>query len=116
MTDDRADEEQAQNGVPTPSSVSPSAARLEKLEAQLCERREHFFKKGRRDKHKSYWFQISSVFLSATITVLLGLHVTEVWQDRFANYALAIGALLTVLSAADALSVPVNLDHSRHGD
>jgi hypothetical protein len=49
-----------------------------------------------------FFFQLAAVSLSAAITVLLGLRVAAPWQGRLANAALVLGALLTVLSAADA--------------
>ncbi|MBB3084175.1 hypothetical protein FHR93_002389 [Geodermatophilus sabuli] len=45
---------------------------------------------------------MATVTLSATITVLLGVRATGTAQDRLADIALALGAIITVLAAAEA--------------
>jgi hypothetical protein len=45
---------------------------------------------------------MATVTLSAAITVLLGLRVTGAAQQRLADIALALGAIITVLAAAEA--------------
>jgi len=55
-----------------------------------------------RDKHKAFALQLATVTLSATITVLLGLRTTGTVQQRLADIALALGAIITVLAAAEA--------------
>jgi hypothetical protein len=58
-----------------------------------------FSRRRRRDKRKALLLQISTVFLSACITVLLGLKVGTRLADQFSNVALALGAAVTVLAA-----------------
>jgi hypothetical protein len=45
---------------------------------------------------------MATVTLSAAITVLLGLRTTGTTQQRLADIALALGAIITVLVAAEA--------------
>jgi hypothetical protein len=45
---------------------------------------------------------MATVALSAAITVLLGLRPAEPLRQRFADAALVLGALITVISAAEA--------------
>jgi hypothetical protein len=59
-------------------------------------------RRRKRDKRKSFGLQMATVTLSATITVLLGLRATGTAQERLADVALALGALITVLAAAEA--------------
>lgn len=60
--------------------------------------------KGRRkrDKRKAFSLQMATVTLSATISILLGLRNFTALEAWFANIALGLGALITVLAAADA--------------
>ncbi|ONI85937.1 hypothetical protein ALI144C_12600 [Actinosynnema sp. ALI-1.44] len=60
--------------------------------------------KGRRkrDKRKAFSLQMATVTLSATISILLGLRNFTAFEAWFANIALGLGALITVLAAADA--------------
>src|ERR1043165_6915542 len=60
--------------------------------------------KGRRkrDKRKAFGLQMATVTLSATISILLGVRNFAASEALFANIALGLGALITVLAAADA--------------
>ncbi|MBE8525479.1 SLATT domain-containing protein [Amycolatopsis sp. H6(2020)] len=55
-----------------------------------------------RRTRKAFGLRLSTVLLSATISVLLGLRNVDGHADPFANIALGLGALITVLAAADA--------------
>jgi hypothetical protein len=90
------------NRDPERDRSSDSAQTLAELEKQVDKQAVAFDKRRKRDKRKSYFFRMAAVMLSATITVLLGLQVATEWQDRLANLALVLSALVTVLTAADA--------------
>jgi hypothetical protein len=103
MAEDSAEPTKRAGGPVASSSVPGNLARFETLRSQVHERREYFDKRRQRDKHKSYWLQMAAVALSAAITVLLGLRIgSQQAKDILADVALGFGALLTVLSAADA--------------
>ena len=76
--------------------------RLEWLQSQLDDQLDLFRKRRRRDKRKAFALQMSTVFLSASITVLLGLRVAGIAGTRLSDVALTLGALITVLAAAEA--------------
>jgi hypothetical protein len=59
-------------------------------------------RRRKRDKRKAFGLQMATVTLSATITVLLGLRATGTAQEILADIALALGATITVLAAAEA--------------
>jgi hypothetical protein len=54
------------------------------------------------DKRKAFGLQMATVTLSATITVLLGLRTSATTRTLLLNIALGLGALITVLAAAEA--------------
>lgn len=59
-------------------------------------------RRRRRDKRKAFTLQMATVCLSATITVLLGLRTAGDVRTWLLNIALVLGALVTVLAAAEA--------------
>jgi uncharacterized membrane protein YcjF (UPF0283 family) len=61
-----------------------------------------FARRRRRDKRKAFALQLATVTLSATVTVLLGLRTSEETRAWLLNVALVLGALITVLAAAEA--------------
>ena len=61
-----------------------------------------FGRRRRRDKRKAFGLQMATVTLSATITVLLGLRTAGPTRTVLLNIALGLGALITVLAAAEA--------------
>lgn len=61
-----------------------------------------FGRRRRRDKRKAFGLQMATVTLSATITVLLGLRTSDATRTWLLNIALGLGALITVLAAAEA--------------
>ncbi|MGW4561011.1 SLATT domain-containing protein [Streptomyces sp. NPDC004561] len=63
---------------------------------------EAFARRRKRDKRKAFGLQLATVTLSATVTVLLGLRTSEETRTRMLNIALVLGALITVLAAAEA--------------
>ncbi|WP_158104633.1 DUF4231 domain-containing protein [Amycolatopsis kentuckyensis] len=72
------------------------------LRSELDQQLRRYSKRRRRDKRKAFGLQLSTVLLSASISVLLGLRNVDGHADLFANIALGLGALITVLAAADA--------------
>lgn len=79
-----------------------STNRVQLFRSELTKQQESFRHRRRRDKRKAFALQVSTVVLSATITVLLGLRVSLSTQELLSNVALVLGALVTVLSAVDA--------------
>jgi hypothetical protein len=77
-------------------------SKLEFLENEL----KRFVKEYQRDRllyrNFGFIFKLTTVLFYATITVLLGLRGMDVLADTYANIALILGALITVISAADA--------------
>jgi hypothetical protein len=61
-----------------------------------------FGHRRRRDKRKAFALQMATVTLSATVTVLLGLRIPDPERTLLLNIALILGALITVLAAAEA--------------
>lgn len=61
-----------------------------------------FGRRRRRDKRKAFGLQMATVTLSATVTVLLGLRTSDATRTWLLNIALVLGALITVLAAAEA--------------
>ena len=61
-----------------------------------------FWRRRRRDKRKAFGLQMATVTLSATVTVLLGLRTSDATRTWLLNIALGLGALITVLAAAEA--------------
>jgi hypothetical protein len=63
-----------------------------------------------RHKNRALRLKIASVFLAATITILLGLKITSPeLRDWFSNVALTLGGMITVLSAYEAFFDPRSL-------
>ena len=82
--------------------VGDSAARLSWLRDELGRQLGVYRRRRKRDKRKAFGLQMATVTLSATITVLLGLRAAGAVQERLADVALALGAMITVLAAAEA--------------
>ena len=61
-----------------------------------------FGRRRRRDKRKAFALQMATVTLSAAVTVLLGLRTSDTTRMLLLNVALVLGALITVLAAAEA--------------
>jgi hypothetical protein len=61
-----------------------------------------FGRRRRRDKRKAFALQMATVTLSAIVTVLLGLRTSDTARTLLLNIALVLGALITVLAAAEA--------------
>lgn len=61
-----------------------------------------FGRRRRRDKRKAFGLQMATVTLSATVTVLLGVRTSDATRTWLLNIALGLGALITVLAAAEA--------------
>jgi hypothetical protein len=94
-------------GVPVSSPAAgagpaDSAAQLAWLRQELDRQLSAYRRRRKRDKRKSFALQMATVTLSAAITVLLGLRTTGTAQQRLADIALALGAIITVLAAAEA--------------
>src|SRR5262249_12302877 len=93
--------------VPASSpAISPgpadSAAQFAWLHQELACQLSPYRRRRKRDKRKAFVLQMATVTLSATITVLLGWRTTGTTQQRLADIALALGAIITVLAAAEA--------------
>ena len=84
-----------------PRSEKTETDRLTWLRGEVQRQLSIFRKRRRRDKRKAFALQMSTVTLSACITVLLGLRVGGALQARLADVALVFGALVTVLAAAE---------------
>lgn len=84
------------------SSDGDPATKLAWLRSELDRQLKAYRWRRRRDKRKAFALQMATVTLSATITILLGVRVTGGAQQTLANVALAFGALITVLAAAEA--------------
>jgi hypothetical protein len=72
------------------------------LRSELDQQLRRYSTRRKRDKRKAFGLRLSTVLLSAAISVLLGLRNLDGYADLFADIALGLGALITVLAAADA--------------
>jgi hypothetical protein len=61
-----------------------------------------FERKRNRDKGKAFGLKMLTVLLSASITVLLGLKLSESINAIFSNVALVLGAAISVANAIEA--------------
>lgn len=84
------------------NSNGDPVAQMAWLRAELDRQLRIYRARRQRDKRKAFFLQMATVVLSATITVLLGLRVVGGVQQGLANAALVLGALITVLAAAEA--------------
>jgi hypothetical protein len=76
--------------------------KLEFLQGELDDRIRDFARKRNRDKSIAFRLKILGVLFAASITVLLGLEVSDVASGILSNFALALGAIITVLNAVEA--------------
>lgn len=83
-------------------AVAHVRARWQFLRGEVDRQLALFGRRRRRDKRKAFALQMATVTLSATVTVLLGLRTTDPTRMLLLNIALALGALTTVLAAAEA--------------
>lgn len=86
----------------TNAGSADSAAQLAWLHQELDRQLSSYRRRRKRDKRKAFVLQMATVTLSATITVLLGLRITGTTQQLLADIALTLGAIITVLAAAEA--------------
>jgi hypothetical protein len=86
----------------TSPGPTDGAAQLTWLHQELDRQLSTYRRRRKRDKRKAFALQMATVTLSATITVLLGLRTAGTTQQRLADIALAFGAIITVLAAAEA--------------
>jgi len=77
-------------------------ARWRFLRGEVDRQLARFARRRRRDKRKAFGLQMATVTLSATVTVLLGLRTSNATRTWLLNIALGLGALITVLAAAEA--------------
>ena len=77
-------------------------ARWQFLRGEVDRQLTLFGRRRRRDKRKAFALQMATVTLSATVTVLLGLRTSDTTRALLLNIALVLGALITVLAAAEA--------------
>lgn len=92
----------ATSGPRHDSSNGDPITKMAWLRSELDRQTIAYRRRRRRDKRKAFFLQMATVTLSATITVLLGVRVTGGVQQALADAALALGALITVLAAAEA--------------
>ena len=76
--------------------------RRDLLRAELDRQHGFFGRRRLRDKRQAFALQMGTVTLSAAITVLLGIQVSSASRTVLSNVALALGAIITVMSAAEA--------------
>src|SRR5206468_11572693 len=72
------------------------------LQHELNRQLTAYRRRRKRDKRKAFVLQMATVILSATITVLLGIRATGFVQQYLTDIAIALGAIITVLAAAEA--------------
>lgn len=89
-------------GVAGDPAVADAQARWRFLRGEVDRQLTLFGRRRRRDKRKAFALQMATVTLSATVTVLLGLRTSDPTRTLLLNIALALGALITVLAAAEA--------------
>lgn len=77
-------------------------ARWRFLRGEVDQQLALFGRRRRRDKRKAFALQMATVTLAATVTVLLGLRTSDATRELLLNIALVLGALITVLAAAEA--------------
>lgn len=95
--------EHGPTGVATGGVAQPDLdARWRFVRGEVDRQLALFGRRRRRDKRKAFGLQMATVTLSATITVLLGLRTSDATRTWLLNIALVIGALITVLAAAEA--------------
>jgi len=81
--------------------------RLDCLQADVDKLVQRYGAEATRHKKSAVLLKLVSVFIAATITILLGLKLQSVeLKDTFANIALVLGAIITVLSAYEAFFDP----------
>ena len=59
-----------------------------------------------RNRRLAFWFKLISTVFSVSITILLGAKIDEPYKTGFANTALFLGGLITVISVVDAFDNP----------
>lgn len=94
--------EEGPGGVAGDPEVEDVQARWRFLRDEVDRQLALFGRRRRRDKRKAFALQMATVTLSATVTVLLGLRTSDPARTLLLNIALALGALITVLAAAEA--------------
>lgn len=93
-----SDSESAASGA----AAADLNARWQFLRSEVDQQLALFGHRRRRDKRKSFALQMATVTLSAAVTVLLGLRTPDATRTVLLNIALVLGALITVLAAAEA--------------
>jgi hypothetical protein len=83
-----------------------AARQKTKFEEHLKEITDAFGKECHHNKRVALRLKISSVFLSAVVTVCLGLKLATDWQTALSNVALGLSAVVTVVGAYEAFFDP----------
>ena len=97
----RIDDREQLNGEPEMTEI-PCEDTIKRLESQLDEQIKKVNCRRRQDKAKAFVFEFSTLVLSGSITVLLGLRgLNAPTQTNLANIALVLGALATVMAAVN---------------
>lgn len=94
--------EHRSTGVADGPAAADVQARWRFLRSEVDRQLTLFGRRRRRDKRKAFGLQMATVTLSATVTVLLGLRTSDPTRTLLLNIALVLGALITVLAAAEA--------------
>lgn len=86
----------------TPADPGGAEARWRYLRGEVARQLAAFQRRRRRDKRKAFTLQMATVTLSAAVTILLGLRTSDATRTWLLNIALVLGAVITVLAAAEA--------------
>lgn len=85
------------------------ATKQEFLRKELVNLLDHYDKERSRHKKEAMFLKISTVALSASITILLGLKGLDQLDNWLKNIALFLGAAITVINAYEAFFYPRTL-------
>jgi hypothetical protein len=86
----------------TPADSGGTDARWRYLRGEVARQLAAFQRRRGRDKRKALTLQMATVTLSAAVTILLGLRTSDATRTWLLNVALVLGAVITVLAAAEA--------------
>lgn len=83
--------------------VDEHLKKLDFLDEEIRRQLDRLHSRRERDKRRDLAIKITSIGLSAFITILLGLQVDSTWSAIFRNTALVFGATVTILNALEAI-------------
>jgi hypothetical protein len=76
--------------------------KLKYIENEVKRRKESVEKRRTREKNLAFRLKISAVTLAGLVTILIGLKISSGWTNLVANFALILGASITVINAYEA--------------